>query len=330
MHVNYHSSMQPLATLARIDLNLLTVFRAVDEARHVTRAARLLGVSQPALSQALRRMREAFGDPIFVKTPRGMVLTPLAESIAAPIREALGRIERDVLERGPFRAAELARTFRIRSTDFLESLLVPPLLEVLRTAASSVRLAFLPVGIALPKEELELGACDLAIAGFFGDLPDGYYQQLLFTDVFACAARANHPRIRATRKPTLNGFCRERHILVAPGGELSGAVDRALARQRCKRTVVVGASAFMSAGWLAARSDCIVTAPSRLIRLLAAPLRLVTFAPPVDLPEIKVAQVWHGRSHEDPAHRWFRELVRKCALAPRRGVQTTLGEGVGE
>jgi DNA-binding transcriptional LysR family regulator len=180
MHGDYHASMQPLATLARIDLNLLTVFRAVDEARHVTRAARLLGVSQPALSQALRRMREAFGDPIFVKTSRGMVLTPLAESIAVPIREALGRIERDVLERGPFRAAELARTFRIRSTDFLESLLVPPLLEVLETAASNVRLAFLPVGIALPKEELELGACDLAIAGFFGDLPDGYYQRRRF------------------------------------------------------------------------------------------------------------------------------------------------------
>jgi DNA-binding transcriptional LysR family regulator len=310
MRIGYDARM-PLATLARIDLNLLTVFRAVDEARHVTRAARLLGVSQPAISQALRRMREAFGDPIFVRTPRGMVLTPLAETLAEPIREALGRIERDVLERGPFRARDLSRTFRIRSTDFLESLLVPALLGILATDAPGARLSLLPVGITLPKEELETGACDLAIAGFFGDLPDGFFQQLLFTDGFSCAVRSDHPRIRGARKPTVDGFCRERHVLVAPGGELGGAVDRALARLRRKRTVVAGASAFMSGVWLTARSECVITAPSRLLKLLAEPLGLVTFGPPVDLPEIKVVQVWHGRSHNDPAHRWFRELVRK-------------------
>jgi DNA-binding transcriptional LysR family regulator len=310
MLVRYDPAMPPRPALSSLDLNLLTVFRAVDDARHVTRAARLLGVSQPALSQALRRMREAFGDPLFVKTPRGMVRSPFAESIAEPIRDALQRIERDVLVRGPFRPQELSRRFRVRSTDYLESLLLPRLVPALHAVAPGVQVAVLPVGIALPKEELESGGCDLAVAGFFGELPDGFYQQLLFTDGFACAASAKHPRLRAGGKLTLDSFCRERHVLVAPGGELSGAVDRALARKQRKRTVVVGASAFLSAVWLAAHSDCILTGPSRLIEQLASALGASTFAPPIDLPEIRVVQVWHGRSHADPAHRWFRELVQ--------------------
>jgi DNA-binding transcriptional LysR family regulator len=294
-----------------VDLNLLAVFRAVEETRHVTRAARLLGVTQPALSQALRRLRAELGDPLFVRTPRGMVLTPLAESIAPTVRETLARIEHEIVERVAFRPDSLARTFRLRSTDFLESLLAPPLTGALAKEAPSVRVSLLPVGIALPKEELESGACDLAIAGFFRDLSDGFHQQVLFTDEFACAVSRKHPRIRGSRVG-VEAFCEERHILVAPGGELSGAVDLALARRhRRSRTVVVGASGFMAGGWLASRSDAVVTAPSRLLALLAAPFGLVTFAPPVDLPSIKIAQVWHARSHADPAHRWFRDLVKR-------------------
>lgn len=309
--MQYNYEMDPVATVARLDLNLLTAFRAVDEARHVTRAARALGMSQPALSQALRRLREVFGDPVFVKTPRGMVLTPFAESIAEPIREALGRIQRDVLERRPFRASDLSRTFRIRSTDYLEGMLMPSLLQALTKQAPRVRVSLLPVGIALPKEELESSAVDLAIAGYFGALPDGFYQQLLFTDAFACAVHARHPLLRKSERVTLDAFCDAKHVLVAPGGGLAGAVDRALAKKKKSRIVVVGASGFMAGAWLAAKSDCIVTAPSRLLAMLATPLGLRTFAPPVDLPAIKVAQVWHGRNHTDDAHRWFRDLVRK-------------------
>jgi DNA-binding transcriptional LysR family regulator len=297
-----------------VDLNLLAAFRAVEETRHVTRAAKKLGVSQPALSQSLRRLREAFGDALFVRSPRGMVLTPLAETIAGPIREALTRIERDVVERGPFRPAELERIFRVRTTDFLESLLVPPLVESLASLSPRARLSVLPVGIALPQQEMETGTCDLAVAGFFADLPDGFHQQVLFTDTFLSAVAKAHPRIRAKRRVTVEAYCAERHVLVAPGGELSGAVDRALARQhRRKRTVVVGASGFMVGGWLAARSGAVVTAPSRLLTLLAEPFGLETFAPPVELPAIKIVQVWHARADADAPHRWFRELVKKHA-----------------
>jgi DNA-binding transcriptional LysR family regulator len=306
------SMARPLAALARVDLNLLTVFRALDETRHVTRASRLLGVSQPALSHALRRLRDVFGDPMFVRTPKGMALTPLAESLAGPIREALAQLESEVLERGPFRAAVLSRTFRIRTTDYLEALVTPSLLTALAADAPRVRVAALPVGTSLPKAELESGACDLAIAGFFDDVPAGFHQQLLFEDTYSCAVRRSHPRV-VGRAITLEAFRAERHVLVAPGGELTGAVDRALARQKDRRQVAAGTSAFLVAAWICARSSFVVTAPSRLLAKLAAPLGLRTFAPPVTMPPIRVVQVWHARSDADPAHRWFRELVRAVA-----------------
>jgi DNA-binding transcriptional LysR family regulator len=303
---------RPLAALARVDLNLLTVFRALDETRHVTRASRLLGVSQPALSHALRRLRDVFGDPMFVRTPRGMALTPLAESLAGPIREALAQLESEVLERGPFNAAVLSRTFRVRTTDYLEALVTPSLLTALAADAPRVRVAALAVGTSLPRAELESGACDVAIAGFFDDVPTGFHQEALFHDTYACAVRRSHPRVRGPGL-TLDAFRAERHVLVAPGGELTGAVDRALARQKDRRQVVAGTSAFLVAAWICARSNFVVTAPSRLLSKLAAPLGLRTFAPPVTMPVIRIVQVWHARSDADPAHRWFRELVRDVA-----------------
>ena len=306
---------RPLAALGRVDLNLLTVFRALDETRHVTRASRLLGLSQPALSHALRRLRDMFGDPMFVRTPRGMTLTPLAESLAGPIREALAQLEREVLERGPFRPAELSRTFKIRTTDYLEALVAPSLLAALAVDAPRARFAALPVGTALPKADLESGACDLAIAGFFDEVPSGFHEEALFDDDFACAVRKGHPLGRA-RKVTLEAFCAERHVLVAPGGELTGAVDRLLARKKLARRVVAGTSAFMVAAWICASSTYILTAPSRLLAKLAGPLGLHMFAPPVSLPVIRVAQVWHARSDADPAHRWFRGLVRSVSSSP--------------
>jgi DNA-binding transcriptional LysR family regulator len=306
---------RPLAALGRVDLNLLTVFRAIDETRHVTRASRLLGLSQPALSHALRRLRDMFGDPMFVRTPRGMTLTPLAESLAGPIREALAQLEREVLERGTFRPSEVSRTFKIRTTDYLEALVAPSLLAALAADAPRARFAALPVGTSLPTADLESGACDLAIAGFFDEVPSGFHQEALFDDSFACAVRKGHPLGRP-RKVTLDAFCAERHVLVAPGGELTGAVDRLLARKRLPRQVVAGTSAFMVAAWICASSSCVLTAPSRLLTKLAGPLGLQVFAPPVSLPAIRVVQVWHARSHSDPAHRWFREIVRRVSSSP--------------
>jgi DNA-binding transcriptional LysR family regulator len=306
-----------VARLAQVDLNLLTVFRALDETRSVTRAAKALGVSQPAASHALRRLREAFDDAMFIRTPRGMVLTPRAEALAPLIRETLTRVEHDILGGAhDFRPEALTRTFRVQATDFVEALLVPKLLETLGSAAPLASVSLVPTqfgrfGPALPREALFTGACDLAIAGFSSDLPEGFYQQRLFVDRFACAVRKGHPRIAGKRKLTLDAYCSVPHVLIAPGGELRGGVDRALERVGRARRVVVGVSGFLIAGFIASQSDAVLTAPSRLIALMAESLSLVTFEPPLAMTQVHVVQAWHARNHEDAAHRWLRESIRE-------------------
>lgn len=297
--------------LAGVDLNLLTVFRAIDESRHVTQAAHTLGLSQPALSHALRRLRETFGDPLFVRTPKGMAPTPLAEALSEPIRASLAAIERNVFDRGAFDPKTFARTFRIRTTDFVEGLFAAPLLAALEGAAPLVRFASSALGFALPKDELEEGTCDLAIAGFFGDLGPSFHHAPLFEDSFACAVRKDHPRISSRTKLSIDLFCEERHVLVAPSGELTGAVDRALASRKRSRRVVAGTSGFLGAGFLTVDSDCILTAPRRVLTMLAKRLPLRLLDAPLSLPTVKVVSVWHERNASDPGHTWFRELVRK-------------------
>jgi DNA-binding transcriptional LysR family regulator len=304
-----------LTALSRVDLNLLTAFLALAESRHVTRAARMLGLSQPALSHSLRRLREVFDDPLFVRAPSGMAFTPFAEMIAPVVRETLGLLERDVFDRRPFTPSELSRTFRLRTTDYIEALVLPPLLHDLAAQAPRVRIAATPVGPSLPRSELESGACDLAIAGFFEEVPPGMHRQKLLDDTFTCAVRRGHPIL--LRGVTLDGFCAARHIIVAPGGELSGAVDRALSRRKLAREVAVGTSAFLVSAWICAQSECVLTAPSRLVQLVGPGLGLQAFSPPLTMPGISIAQVWHARSDADPAHRWFRGLVHAAAQRSR-------------
>jgi len=264
------------------------------------------------VSHALGRLRAMLRDPTFVPTPKGMVLTPRAEALAPAVREILARVESAVLDGGAFQPSTLARTFRIRTTDFVEALLAPALLERLRLAAPESSLSFVTTELHLPKEALVSGACDLAIAGAYREVPDGFYQQRLFVDRFACAVRAGHPRLGGRRKVTLDGYCLESHVLISPGGELRGVIDRALGRVGRRRRVVVGASGFLAGALLAARTDGVITAPSRLLALVAETVPLRRFEPPLALAEVKVVQVWHARNHEDPAHRWFRDRVAEA------------------
>ncbi|MFO0677073.1 MAG: LysR family transcriptional regulator [Polyangiaceae bacterium] len=299
--------------LATVDLNLLTALRAIDDARSVTRAAKALGLSQPALSHTLARLRDTFDDPLFAKTSKGMVPTPKAETILPHVRRALADLERDVFGRKTFDPATLARTFRIQATDLVEGLVMPELLRGLDTDAKGVRIAVTPVGVNLPKDALESGAVDFALAGFFGDLPEGFRSAPLFEDTFTSAVRLGHPRLGRRKLVDLETYLRERHVLVAPSGELSGAVDRALAKKKRSRHVSLGTSGFWVAGWVTSSSDAVVTAPSRLLSALAKPLGLRVFPTPLDLPPIRVVMVWHARNDADPAHGWFRKRLGAAA-----------------
>ena len=293
------------------DLNLLAVFVAIDEHRHITKAAKVLGITQPALSHALGRLRSLLGDQLFVKSSKGMVPTPKAEQLSAPIRSFLQSFEADVLGTQEFDSKTLKRTFKIHTTDLIECLLMPNLLQIFAEDAPKLQVVSRPAGFSLPRDELERGVCDIAIAGFFGDLPDGFYQQKLFTDHFQAAVRRDHPKLRNKKALTLDEYCNERHILIAPGGDLHGKVDDLLKKKERERQIVIGLNAFMSSAWIVSQSDYLFTGPSRLINQICRAFPIHTLTLPIQIPDITIVQAWHERNNQDPGHKWLREHIRE-------------------
>ena len=307
--------MKSLRSLAQLDLNLLTAFEALFCARSVTKAAADLGLSQPAMSHTLARLRETLGDPLFVKSHLAMTPTPRAVALAPAIHQILERIEGALLQRLDFDPRLLKRTFRIKTTDFVEALLAPALASRLEREAPQVRLAITAPEFRLPKEALESGTADLAIGGFFGRMPSGFFQQKLFHDDFRAAVRAGHPRLGQRQRVSLTAFCAERHLLIAPSGDLRSPLDKLLDRRGSPRTLAAGCSSYLVSGWVVSETDAVLTAPTRLIRLLSKQFSLSTFSPPVDLDPLSIVQVWHEQHHKDPAHTWFRRLVHDVLSA---------------
>jgi DNA-binding transcriptional LysR family regulator len=303
--------MKSLRTLAQLDLNLLTAFEALFRSKSVTKAAEHMGISQPAMSHTLARLRQAFDDPLFVKSHPSMSPTPLALALAPTIHEILQRIEGAILQRSDFDPRSLRKRFHIKTTDLIEALLAPTLARRLESDAPNVRFAITAPEFRFPKEDLEDGKADLAIGGFFGRLPSGFMQQRLVNDDFQAAVRLRHPRLGQRQRVSLSAFCAERHLLIAPSGDLHSPLDKVLERQGTTRFLAAGCSSYLVSGWVVSETDAVLTAPSRLIRLLAKQFSLNTFSPPVDLKPISVIQVWHAQHQKDPAHIWFRRLVHE-------------------
>lgn len=301
------NSINDLKKLSAIDINLLIVFQAIEDHRHITRAAKSLGLTQSAVSHSLGRLREVFKDSLFIKTSRGMVPTKKANEVASALPALLADLSDLFLNKEVFRPDKINRTFRIQTTDLIEHMLLPSILGLQQQSAMGLKVAFGNVGYALPQRLLEDGKVDLAVAGFFGKLPDGFFSQLLFDDSFRCCVSKSHPVVK--RRLSLKQYCQFSHVLIAPSGELSGKVDKILKKQKVQRNVVVGTSGFLSAGWAVAQSDAILTAPGKLISGFEKYLPVKSMVPPIAIPDIKIVQVWHARQHNDPEHRWFREKM---------------------
>lgn len=290
------------------DLGLLTLFDALHTERHLTRAAVRAGISQPAMSRALARMRAAFGDPLFVRTARGMVPTPRADALAPGVRKVLHDAAA-LVKKQAFDPATLARTFVIGTSDLVEAHLLPRLTELALREAPDVDVATRAVsGPSLA--ELEDGRLDLVIVPQ-RNLPEGLMVQPLFDDTFLCAVRRDHPEVR--RKLTLERFLALRHVQIAPQGTPGGPVDDALAAQGLSRRVAVRTPSFLAAPLLVSRSDFVLTAPRLVLEPLAEPFGLRTFPLPVAIPGFRVASAWHARAQDDPEHRWFRALLARAA-----------------
>lgn len=296
-----------------LDLDLLRVFDHLHRERHLTRAARLVGLSQPAMSRALARLREVFGDPLFVRTPRGMLPTTRAEELAPEVRELLRRASA-LVRPAALEPQTLERDFVVAGVDFLEADLLPRLVRLLAEEAPRATLTSRPLGPDA-SDALASGRADLAI-GVRTTLPADAMTTHLFDDGFVCVVREGHPSVGRTL--SLARFVALSHLLISPRGEPGSPVDTALAALGKSRRIAVRTHTFLSAPLVVAQTDLVLTGPRRVLVPMAAALGLRLLPPPVELRTFAVHMAWHPRVQHDPAHAWLRGLVKRAATAPDR------------
>lgn len=294
-----------------LDLNLLKALDALLDERSVTRAAARLGLTQPAVSGMLTRLRENFGDPLFVRTQRGIVPTPRASGLAAPVKRVLGEIE--ALLRPPgFEPSTAGFTLSLAATDYALRAVVVPFLSALRHRAPGIRVAVRPIESDRVQARLERGDLDLALLTPEATSPD-LHARRLFEEHYVCALRRDHPDAADGHMP-LDRFCALDHALVSyAGGGFRGVTDDALAGLGRERRVVVSVTSFLVLPDLLRASDLVAVVPRRLI---SGTEGLALLAPPLDIPGFTKVAAWHERTHRDPGHRWVRALLFETCGAP--------------
>jgi DNA-binding transcriptional LysR family regulator len=288
-----------------IDLNLLRVFDAVLHEKGVTPAAARLGLTQPAVSNALARLRKVFGDALFVRTPRGVDATPFARELAEPVRQALALLE-SALAHGPgFDPATSTRAFRFYMSDLGQIEFLPPLVERVQGSAPKVRLEAVALDVEDISGALAAGALDLAI-GFLPALGPPVRRQALFRDPYVCLMRADHPAIGKTL--TRKKFLEASHALVSYRGG-HRVIEEALERAGLARRIALRVPHFTVVPMVLERSDLILILPLRVARVYEKRGNFKSLPPPVPIPPADVAVHWHERFEADPGNRWLRDLV---------------------
>jgi DNA-binding transcriptional LysR family regulator len=288
------------------DLKLLRLFDAIYRERNLTRAATKLDSSQPTMSRSLAELRALFDDPLFVRSKGALVPTPRASELAPEI-EALLERARTLVTRTRFEPERLERTFVVATSDLVELQLSAGLIAAVQKRAPHVDVVFRTLGRDAGDQ---LAGVDLLIGVRMG-LPANAITAHLFDDSFLCAVRRGHPA--AKRRLTVAAYASLTHVQIAPGGQPGGPVEDALAKRGLARRVAVRTPSFLVGPLVAARSDLILTAPSRLLRPMAKTFGLVTFPPPLPVSGFSVHQAWHPRAQRDPAHAWFRGLLAEVA-----------------
>lgn len=292
-----------------LDLNALVVLRTLVEERGVTRAAERLGLTQSAVSHALAKLRRVLGDPLLVRSPGGMEPTPRAQAIAVPLARALDDLVGAVRPPASFEPMQSDRRFRVATDDYLERVLLPPLLARLWQEGPAINISVASTG-SQSGHDLAAGLVDVVIApsGVIGRLPGAFTQRLFFEE-FVCLVRDDHPLVRD--RLSLRRFVALPHVLVAPGGRPGSIVDKALAREGFRRRVAVQVPHFLAALAIVRASDAVLTVGRRLAVAAGEGLRM--HRPPLALPGFDVSLFWHERGHTDPGHVWLRRLVGLAA-----------------
>jgi DNA-binding transcriptional LysR family regulator len=288
-----------------LDLRLLTVFDAIYQSHSVSAAAVALGLGQPAVSVALAKLRAHFGNPLFVRTSRGMEPTPFAQGLARPVRAALDALALVNAHETAFDPATSERSFCISMTDISQLVLMPRLWEKLHRDAPQVQIKIVPLS-SDAAQSLESGAVDMAL-GYMPQLDTGFYQQLLFAQKFVCMVARDHPRIQ--KRLSLARFQAENHARITLSGLAPLIVDAEIARQGLRRRVALDIPNFLGASFIVEHTDLIITIPQRLAEVLMGRGAFRIFPTPFAVPGYEVKLYWHERFHHDEGSRWLRGVI---------------------
>ncbi len=290
--------------IRNIDLNLLRVLDVLLREQHVSRAAQALHLSQPATSAALMRLREALGDPLLVRTARGMQPTERAVELAPRLRALLQSLNQLLQPPLQFEAAYAHQTFSVASTDYLIELVNQPLTQALLKQAPDVRLAWLPMRSERLTERMERGEVDLAITSA-ARAADSLRSRALVKDSFVGIASKRNRQARTGM--SLDAFCQLKHVLVSPSSTdvFHGAMDDALAARGLSRQVMFSVPQFRFAVDIVHATAAVAVFPARLAAQYGS--RIKQFALPLTPPDFQIVMLWHERTHRSPAHQWLRE-----------------------
>ena len=314
--------------LSDIDLNQLVLFQKLMVEQSVSKVAEKMGLTQPAVSNTLAKLRRQFGDDLFVRTPTGMMPTPLAEQLAEPIGYALGMIHSGLNQHSRFDPARAKREVTVGMTDIGEIVFLPALVEHLRQAAPGISLSTVRTTATSLRDDMESGRVDLAI-GPLPQLKSGFFQRRLFRQRYVCLFRKGHALDR--KRLTLADYKAAEHLVIVSAGTGHGKVDDLIRRAGVERSVRLTVPHFVSVGHLLRRTDMVTTVTQRLAESLVEPFGLTYRPHPVDLPEVAINVFWHAKVHRSPAHQWLRGVVfdlfgeDKAAAPASTKVRATAG-----
>lgn len=303
-----------------LDLNLLRIFDTVMSQGSVTRAAEVLAITQSAVSHALKRLHQAVGEALFVRSAYGMKPTPKAEALWPQVREALAGLQQ-ALAPGAFDPRAEALNFQLAMTDATAALLAPALVAGIEAEQALSNLRVIPLTTRDPRRLLEQGEADLAL----GHFPEAVTELLaagrdapmrhaaLYDTRYVCAMRRGHPLADAPL--TLDAYCNAHHLLASATGRPQGYVDQALTALGRQRRVVLSVNQFFTAGRVVTQSDLLTVLPRSFLPATGYQHELVLRELPFDLGPLQVSMLWHMRRDAEPAHRWLRSLVLKGVQA---------------
>lgn len=291
--------------LRDLDLNLLVIFHQILIDKSVSGAAESLGLTQPAISNALRRLRSTFNDELFVRTSQGMQPTPYATLLADPISQAIDLLHTAINQQDHFDPLRSKKRFYLAMTDIGDMYFLPKLIDTLLRQYPGISVKTLRSHAELA-ESLAAGEVDLVI-GLHPELQAGFYQRRLFHHRYVCLCRKDHPLSKLPM--TRENFCSYAHVKITSASTGHGEIDTIMQHAGLERDIRLEIPHFVAVGHILQNTDLIATVPERFANSCTSPFGLVSLPLPIDLPEIAINLFWHSKYHKDPANKWLRQLI---------------------